>query len=166
VAQAGAKVHTVLQPESPMASIEASAVLGPLSSSSVVSSPASTSASAHANGGSAAKRRKLIAPELLEWVNTTLSLSLTRVEQVVLCCWSSCSVSILGLRPCQAKIGNHTDLTALYADCGLYPQFGNGAVFCQLIDAYHGPGVVAMNKVVPACWARKQPLTSSPPFLN
>ena len=71
--------------------------------------------------------------ELLQWINSTLSLNYTKVEQVR----SGEQVSILAIA---------TEYSWSLAGPVLRMQTANGAVACQMVDALH-PGTIALSKV-------------------
>ncbi len=69
---------------------------------------------------------------ILQWINTTLSLNLTKIEQVKAC------HNINAHYACRMMPMSSMN------DCN--PQTCSGAVACQLLDALH-PGTINMSKV-------------------
>lgn len=78
--------------------------------------------------------------DLLQWINSTLSLNLTKVEQVCACFF----YTFYAIRDILAR---HQDPKDPFGDHRVVlSQTSSGAVACQLLDALQ-PGVVNMNKV-------------------
>ena len=78
--------------------------------------------------------------DLLQWINSTLSLNLTKVEQVCACfLYNLMPIADMPARQ-QAPEDPASDHRIVLS------QTSSGAVACQLLDALQ-PGVVNMNKV-------------------